>query len=386
VAVLFPKNQPQTGNPEDLIIIDHFVRVGPGSYEFVVEPGEYLVLAFEDVNGNGSYDPGEPLLNANMVEPFSLASGEEVVRDLAIPTEGRPVTELKKAVNIGALQARSMSEQNEKSLGAHLVRGKIVDLSDEKFGSANGQLGLAKPLDFVLDVGAGIYLTEPYDPDRIPVLFVHGISGYPQEFTELIGSLDKERFQAWFFFYPSGFRLDPIAKREAELMVELKLRYGFDEFLVVAHSMGGLVSRAFLFHYLNEDRAEDVPLYLSISTPYGGSERAIKGVEDSPVVIPVWRDMAANSEFLKDLFWKPDAPDEPRVLPKEVAFHMMFSFKGESRGDISTDGAVAVRSELRIEAQRQALSLLGLDYSHTGILRSDEAKQRMNELLARYAD
>jgi len=406
MVVLFPASQMEVENPDDLVVVDHFVRLGSGSYGFRVEPGEYVVVAFEDVNNDGNYDPGEPLLNAEKVEPVSLQPGGKVVRDLVIPTDGRPINELTKSVDISALQSRSAGDQRAKSLGAFLVRGDITDLSDEKFGSANGQRGLRSPLDFVLEVGAGIYMTEPYDPGRIPVLFVHGISGYPQEFTELIGSLDRKHFQAWFYFYPSGYRLDPLSKTGAELMAELSIRHGFDKFMVVAHSMGGLVSRAFLFHYLAEGMSKDVPLFVSISTPWGGDDRAIKGVEDSPIVIPVWRDMASNSEFLKDLFWKresrdpsgelpegaafvfwrDDDPPEPRLLPKGVSFHMMFSIRGESRGELSTDGSVAVASQLRIAAQDQAVTQLGLDYSHTGILRSDEAKQRLNELLDLYVD
>lgn len=386
VVVLFPGSMMQARKVEDLVVVDHFVRIGPGRYGFRVEPGEYVMVAFVDLNADGNYDPDEPLLNSREIEPISLASGATVVRDLEIPGDGRPVQELTEAVDVGALQSRSMGEQNARSLGAFLVRGEVADLSDEKFGSANGQLGLARPLDFVLTVGAGIYLTEPYDPDRIPVLFVHGISGYPQEFTKLIESIDKDRFQAWFYFYPSGYRLDNVARVGAELMLQLRLKHGFDRFVVVAHSMGGLVSRSFLFHYLEVGEEDDVPLFVTISTPWGGDDRANMGVKDSPVVLEVWRDMASNSEFLKDLFWQEDDPDEPRELPKDISWHMMFSFRGESRGDQATDGVVTVASELRPEAQEQVETLLGLDYSHTGILRSDEAKQRVNALLDEYVD
>jgi pimeloyl-ACP methyl ester carboxylesterase len=381
VVVLFPKAELMKTDVEDLVIVDHFVRVGPGSYGFRVEPGEYIVAAFEDVNEDGNYDPDEPLLNARKTETIPLEPGGNAVRDLVIPTEGRATAELKQSVNIAALQARSPGEQTARSIGSFLVRGEVVDLSDARFGAANGQLGLRAPLSFVMEAGAGIYFTEPFDPDRIPVLFVHGISGYPQAFTELIDSLDQKRFQAWFYFYPSGYRLDPLARTGAGLMINLQLRYRFDEFVVVAHSMGGLVSRALIFHYDRMSERVDIPLFVAISTPWGGDERAIKGVESSPVVLEVWRDMASNSQFLKDLFWRPDAREEPRELPESVAFHMMFSVRGASRGDVSTDGVVAIASELRREAQDQADSQLGLDYTHTSILRSPEARRRLNTLL-----
>jgi pimeloyl-ACP methyl ester carboxylesterase len=384
IVVLLPKAALEAKDVGELTIVDHFVRVGRGTYRVRVESGDYLVVAFEDVNENGNYDPDEPLLNARKTEPIELAPGQDVVRNLVIPADGRPVAELNQSINIAALQVRSVGEQTARSIGSFLVRGDIANLSDEKFGSANGQLGLRAPLDFVLNVGAGIYLTEPYDPDRIPVLFVHGISGYPQEFTELIEGLDHERFQAWFYFYPSGYRLEPLAQACAELMINLQLRYDFTQFVVVAHSMGGLVARAMIFDYDQMSEKDDIPLFVTISTPWAGDSRAASGVEDSPVVIDVWRDMDPTSQFLKDLFWQPDAPDKPRTLPESIPFHMMFSVHGASRGDVSTDSVVSIASELRREAQDQAESLLGLDYTHTSILRSPEVRKRLNALLASY--
>ena len=43
------------------------------------------------------------------------------------------------------------------------------------------------------------------------MLFVHGAEGYPQQFAKLIEGLDRTRFQPWFFFYPSGARLEAVA-------------------------------------------------------------------------------------------------------------------------------------------------------------------------------
>lgn len=367
---------------DDLEVVDHFVRVGPGSYAFGVKPGIYYLVAFEDLNSDGKYDPDEPLLSGRAPESrVEVVAGQIVERDLVIPTEGR-ARNVTAPVNIAELQARSIGDQVARSIGALLVRGEVADLADAKFGAESAHTGLWQPLEFVIRVGAGIYLTEPYDPERIPVLFVHGIDGYPQQFTQLIDSLDHERFQAWFFFYPSGARLDAIAGRGADLMTELQLRYDFRDFAVVAHSMGGLVSRDLIFQHVTTHGRADIPLFVTISTPWGGDTRAIAGVEKSPVVVGSWRDMASNSQFLKDLFWDPKDTERPRRLPSRVAWHMLFSIHGASRGDESTDGSVTVASQLRLEAQQQVLSQLGLDYSHTGILESPEALRRVNRLLA----
>ena len=75
-------------------------------------------------------------------------------------------------------------------------------------GSAeSGSLGLRQPFEFLANVGIGVFLLEPYDPKRIPVLFVSGAGGNPWEWRALIDALDHSRYQPWVFVYPSGQRL-----------------------------------------------------------------------------------------------------------------------------------------------------------------------------------
>ena len=57
---------------------------------------------------------------------------------------------------------------------------------------------------------------------------------------------------------------------------------------------------------------------------------------------------------------------------------MLFGFHG---GD-SSDGVVALASQLRPEAQEEARSLRGFDATHTGILASPAAAARLGEILA----
>ena len=54
--------------------------------------------------------------------------------------------------------------------------------------------------------------TDPeFDPDKIPVLFVHGIGGTPLDWKYLAKGLDRHRFQPWFYYYPSGLRLNLVS-------------------------------------------------------------------------------------------------------------------------------------------------------------------------------
>ncbi len=379
MVVLLPVSTVSASTQDELEIVDHFVRERAGSYVFVVAPGSYLLAAFEDVNADGNYDPDEPLLSARKIGSFDVAAGQTQSFDLLIPTHGRSLKRVDTPIDIAGVQARSLQGQAWTSLGQLLSKGAVADLSDQKFGPASGRLGLWEPLNALIRVGGGIFFTEPYDPNRIPILFVHGISGYPQEFSEIIDSLDRDTFQAWFYFYPSGLRLPSVAKWGAETMRELQIRHGFDEFAVVAHSMGGLVSRSLIFQHASLRGRGDAPLFLTISTPWGGHESAEAGVKRSPVIVESWIDMAPSSDFLNNLFWREGDPDTPRALPDQTAFHMLWSYGGP---DNNTDGVVSIASQQRAEAQDQASSNRSYAESHASILRSDEVKARVNAILA----
>ena len=59
----------------------------------------------------------------------------------------------------------------------------------------------------------GLFFGQPYDPDRIPVIFVHGLISTPQMWFRVINKLDEDavvraRYQYWVFGYPSG---NPVA-------------------------------------------------------------------------------------------------------------------------------------------------------------------------------
>jgi pimeloyl-ACP methyl ester carboxylesterase len=85
----------------------------------------------------------------------------------------------------------------------------------------------------------------------------------------------------------------------------LQAHLGFPRLHVVAHSMGGLVSRSFLIKNVFEDGNHYVTRFVSISTPWGGHEAASMGVHFSPAVVPSWRDMVSGSEFQKAILSKP---------------------------------------------------------------------------------
>jgi len=53
-----------------------------------------------------------------------------------------------------------------------------------------------------------LFFKEKYDPGKIPVLFVHGAVGTPLGWENIVGHMDLDRFQPWFYYYPwNGHRM-----------------------------------------------------------------------------------------------------------------------------------------------------------------------------------
>jgi pimeloyl-ACP methyl ester carboxylesterase len=101
----------------------------------------------------------------------------------------------------------------------------------------------------------GLYMLQPYEPDKIPVVLVHGLWSSPLTWTEMYNDLRgnpaiRNRFQFWFYFYPTGqpfwtsatqFRSDLVAMRDQ--LDPQRQQPALDQMVLVGHSMGGLVSR-----------------------------------------------------------------------------------------------------------------------------------------------
>ncbi|MBQ2622090.1 MAG: alpha/beta hydrolase [Thermoguttaceae bacterium] len=122
-------------------------------------------------------------------------------------------------------------------------------------------IGLLTP-DKLLDVipGSsrtvkGFYMTQKYDPNKIPVIMVHGLASSQVTWLDMFNTLRiipeiRDRYQFWFYLYPNGqpfwvsaaqFRADL-----AEIRQTLDPNHTnpvFDQIILIGHSMGGLVSR-----------------------------------------------------------------------------------------------------------------------------------------------
>jgi pimeloyl-ACP methyl ester carboxylesterase len=363
-------------------LVDHFVLESAGRWMFRASPGTYGLVAYEDRNADGVYQPGEPFLRADEKRLLTCRSGDRM-NDVAlvIPALGRP--RMEGDIDVRALQTRTKGEQVRASLGLATAYGVVTTLEDPRFREERATSSLWRPYDFIFDVGPGVYFLQPYDTRKIPVLFVHGINGTPGNFRALIERLDRQKYQPWVYYYPSGAGLANVADHLDQTMKQLQLEHGFQRYYVIAHSMGGLVSRGFLLRNQTGQSRARIPLYITISTPWGGHKAAEAGVKHAPAVVRVWNDMAPNSAYLTDLFFVGgEGAREHRPLPAGVRHHLLFGFK-HRRIDIGdcTDGTVTLASQLYPGAQEDASRLQGFDETHMSILDGEDTSRLVNRLL-----
>jgi pimeloyl-ACP methyl ester carboxylesterase len=96
---------------------------------------------------------------------------------------------------------------------------------------------------------ANLNFMQPYDPKRIPVLFVHGLDSTPATFAPMYFKLledpeIRKNYQFWVFSYPSGYPYPYSASLLRRELDEVGRDYpGHKNMVIVGHSMGSMISR-----------------------------------------------------------------------------------------------------------------------------------------------
>jgi pimeloyl-ACP methyl ester carboxylesterase len=96
----------------------------------------------------------------------------------------------------------------------------------------------------------GLYFLQPYDPDRIPLVFVHGLFSTPFDWVQTINGLQadpeiRKHYQFWVFAYPTGNPILYSALRLREELARVDQVYPKHRpYVVVGHSMGGILTHA----------------------------------------------------------------------------------------------------------------------------------------------
>lgn len=101
----------------------------------------------------------------------------------------------------------------------------------------------------------GIYMREPFQPGKIPVLFVHGLASDPQTWSQLESNLISnpailQRYQLWLFRYDTGAPFLSSAEMLRRHLAAIHQTYdptrtepNMSQVVLVGHSMGGLLAK-----------------------------------------------------------------------------------------------------------------------------------------------
>jgi triacylglycerol esterase/lipase EstA (alpha/beta hydrolase family) len=116
------------------------------------------------------------------------------------------------------------------------------------------QSGLTNLLHPEVRAKGQIVLSQPYDPNKIPILLVHGLQTTPFTFLQLVNALESDpeiarRFQFWHFYYSTGtpvllnaLRLREELERTVHIVDPDDRDFATRHIVVLGHSMGGLIA------------------------------------------------------------------------------------------------------------------------------------------------
>lgn len=335
-----------------------FLQASGTHYGLNLPSGDYRLLVYRDMDSNGVFEKNEVVAQKSL----SLSDDQDDTR--VIPHVDFMLAEAQTVVWADEVPGRQVKSFKQ---SLFYPSGTIRSLDDPLFDRKIATLGMYDPASFLEQAPTMFYALEEDVAYRIPVIFVHGIGDSPRSFEPLLNQLDRERFKPWFFYYPSGGDLNQLAELFYQIFISGKVVPTSPvPMVVVAHSMGGLVVREAINLYQNHQDENQIRLFMSVASPFGGHPAAAMGEKYGPVVLPAWRDLNPDNEFVDHLF---------RQMPPDfLQHHLLYAFRnsGNIKLGKNSDGVVPIASQLRDEAQAQAFAQYGVNSTHTGIL-SDSA-------------
>jgi len=270
---------------------------------------------------------------------------------------------------------------------------------------------------------SGIFLAEPYDPERIPVVLTHGLASDPiiwrNLFTELMAEPDiARRYQLMAFTYPSAYTIIESNFLFRQQLAALRAKYDpqaqhplSTNMVAVGHSMGGVLTHFLvadfddaLWNQISDVPLDDLPLTpemaasarerlffepdpgirraIFMSTPHGGASMAnasfagwLSRLANLPTEL-----VAATTEVLDPRVveslkiehgkmitsvqsLKPDSPEVLALAEAPykpgVIYHSIIGDRGKGDSPDSSDGAVEYSSSHQAGAASELIVASG---------------------------
>ena len=344
---------------DEVVDVCQFSRIS-SFYGLYLPAGEYRLLVVSDLDRDGYYQKNE-VVGGRRISLNPTSSPEKVVSDFDL--------DLDTPFSLPAPLSLHLETRKSSALSDSLVfpKGSIRSLEDEIFSRRMARLGMYQPAAFLEEAPMMFYALEENLGYKVPVVFVHGIDGSARDFAEMVAGLDRRRYCPWFFHYPSGEDLGQLSELFYKIFLSGRtMPLGEMPLVIVAHSMGGLVVRDAMNHLSGRKGENRVALLVTIASPLGGHPAAAMSSQ-GPMVLPSWRDVDPNSDFLRDL-WR-------KKLPEGLEYHLIYAYGNEKMVKLgeNSDGVVPLSSQLCSRAQDESTAQYGFNETHAGILRNPEA-------------
>ncbi len=329
------------------------------NFQFVVQPGAYFLYACQNPT---------KITEKRLGYEFYSDYVELNKKKNRIDIEVKMSNDLQEVTDDNIL----IETTTQKSILDKISFKEQKTLDDNIFKRDNASIGLWKPLEFFKNIGGGVYTLEKFDKRKIPVLFVHGMNGTPLDFVSIINKLDKNKFQALVYYYPTGINLNYSVDILKTVFDYIRNKYQIKKTLIVSHSMGGLVSRGFINIY--KDKLE-IPILITISTPWNGQKFAKLGEDYIKYLPPSFLNMIPGSVYQKKIL--------EDSFPKNLKHHLLFGYNGKSSLVLekSNDGTISLSSQLFEKAQNQSFEVYGFNENHISILKSKKVINKINTIL-----
>jgi len=333
------------------IVAERILQTPVLYYQVYLPEGKYDLSFFADLDGNGYFDNnemiGQTLASINIrkeeVQDGLTFKGPALKLDVSRPaTTNLPVK----------VQVRQQDYV-------------FTSLDDEFFDPKYAEMGMYDTKKFFAHTQRFIFSLEKFDPDKTTVIFVHGVAGSPRDFKYLVDGLDRSRYQPLFYFYASGMPLQKLGSLLSGIIrvLEENKQFRLKKVIIVAHSMGGLVSLSALNELCRNGAPAYLKGYISFNSPYGGVAAAKKALKNAPAVLDAWRDVAPGSPFLENLYQGSAA--------RKIPFYLFFGYETGK----SSDGTITLQSQLEHRVQFATKKTYGFNASHVGILNDDQARK-----------